>query len=228
MWKKSNLFLNVSLLFILFRSDSEVFARDGDGWWWKEDQETIAEHAQDVRPLSVGDEVAYGTLRTVDGKPVDLETYVHQKPTIVIFYQGGWSPYANSQLDQLVKIEPQLTGLGYQVAAITLDQPSKLAQSLDKHNIDFTLFSDRTTDVIRRFGLAYHADDGVLKKLGVRLREYTGNSGNVLPVPAVYGIDKKGIVQFVYFNWDYRFLLNSEKLLQAAKEAISENHKRIL
>ncbi len=219
---RKNFFLfHFLLLFILEGAGFTAFARDGDGWWWREDQERVAEKAGRTQPRSAGDEAAYGALVTMDGKTVDFETFIHQKPTILVFYQGGWSPYSNSQLGDLAKLEPRLAELGYQVAAVTPDQPSKILETYKKDNVDFTLFTDKNMDIARRFGLAYRADEDVLKKMGVHLREYTGNSDETLPVPAVYGIDRKGIVQFVFFNRDYRFLADPQMLWGAAKDAIS-------
>jgi peroxiredoxin len=213
-----------SLTLILLGIGFKVLARDGNGLqFWDDDAQPIAQNAWDAQPLSVGDRAPFGTLRTMDGKAVDFETLIHQKPTILIFYQGGWSPYSNAQMDQWVKIEPRLVELGYQVAAITPDQPSKLAESAAKHNINYLLLSDRLMDVTRRFGLAYRVDKSVFEKAGVRLEEYTGNSLHLLPMPATYGIDKKGVIRFVYFDPDYYgFLSNPEKILRAAKRSLSD------
>ncbi len=61
------------------------------------------------------------------------ENFIRRKPIILIFYQGAWSKDANRQMDQWVKLTPQLEALGYQVAAITPDQPSQLKTSMVQH-----------------------------------------------------------------------------------------------
>ena len=139
----------------------------------------VYDSPQDVKPLAKGEIIPDGDLMTLDGKRVRLQALASQKPTILIFYRGGWCPYCNAQMGQLVKIEPELLKMGYQILAITPDQPARLKASLEKHGINYTLLSDRTMQLTRRFGLAYHLDPDTLsrmRKFGVDLDSATGNS----------------------------------------------------
>ncbi len=51
----------------------------------------IADSAEEIHPLLVGMEVPKitGVTRT-DGTPFDLNAAIAEKPTILIFYRGGW------------------------------------------------------------------------------------------------------------------------------------------
>ncbi len=182
----------------------------------------VAPSAQEVHPLGVGGTVPDGTLTTLEGKKVRLLNLIAQKPTVIIFYRGGWCPYCNLQMGQLVKIEPELAGMGYQVLAISPDQPKKLKESLDKHQINYTLLSDSALEVIRKFGLAYQVSPeiyGKMKGFGVDLDGATGNHLHQLPVPAAYVVDPRGSIHFVYYNQDIKVRVNPDALLKAAKEA---------
>ena len=44
----------------------------------------------EVRPILIGTEVPQLTLRDVTGEPFDLGAALSAKPTILIFYRGGW------------------------------------------------------------------------------------------------------------------------------------------
>ena len=46
--------------------------------------------AMDVRPLLIRAEVPAVTLRTAEGADFDLAAAVKKKPSIVVFYRGGW------------------------------------------------------------------------------------------------------------------------------------------
>ncbi|MCY3964127.1 MAG: hypothetical protein OXG83_03725 [Acidobacteria bacterium] len=46
--------------------------------------------AEDVRPLLVGSAVPEVELPATDGGVVDLAAAARAKPTILIFYRGGW------------------------------------------------------------------------------------------------------------------------------------------
>ncbi len=183
---------------------------------------TIPLSAQDVHPLGVGDSVPDGTLTTIEGKKVGLKALITQKPSVLIFYRGGWCPFCNLQMGQLVKIELDLEKMGYQVLAITPDQPEKLKESLDKHQINYTLLSDSPMEVTRKFKLAYKVSPEILAKMkgfGVDLDAATGNHLHMLPVPAAYVVDTKGHIHFVYYNPDIKVRVNPDDLLKAAREA---------
>jgi len=183
----------------------------------------VYDSPKDVQPLGKGQTVPNGKLTTLEGKQVDLKTLISQKPSVLIFYRGGWCPYCNLQMGQLVKIEPDLMKLGYQLLAITPDKPESLRESLDKHGINYTLFSDSTMKLTRQFGLAYRLDPQTLEKMkgfGVDLDKATGNSLHELPVPAAFVVDKKGLIHFVYYNPDIKVRVNPDELLKAAKEAL--------
>lgn len=186
-------------------------------------QRPVYDSPQSVKPIESGQRIPDGKLETLEGKTVRLMDLVSVKPSVLIFYRGGWCPYCNLQMGQLVKIEPELMGMGYQVLAITPDKPESLKASLEKHAINYTLLSDRTMELTREFGLAYRLDGQTLEKMkgfGVDLEKSTGNSLHELPVPAAYVVDVKGTVHFVYYNPDFKVRVDPGDLIKAAKEAL--------
>src|SRR5665213_1932478 len=183
----------------------------------------VYDSPQSVHPLEKGQSIPNGELETLAGKKSNLQTLVSQKPTILIFYRGGWCPFCNLQMGQLVKIEPDLMKMGYQLLAVTPDKPESLRASIDKHEINYTLLSDRTMDLTRQFGLAYRLDPVTLEKMkgfGVDLDKATGNTLHELPVPAAFVVDTKGLIHFVYYNADIKVRVNPDDLMKAAKEAL--------
>ncbi|HUO58812.1 MAG TPA: peroxiredoxin-like family protein [bacterium] len=183
----------------------------------------VYDSPREVQPLVKGESIPNGELTTLKGKKVELKTLVSQKPSILIFYRGGWCPYCNLQMGQLVKIEPDLMKMGYQLLAITPDKPGSLRESLKKHGINYTLLSDRTMGLTRQFGLAYRLDPQTLEKMkgfGVDLEKSTGNALHELPVPAAFVVDTKGTIHFVYYNADIKVRVNPDDLMKAAKEAL--------
>ena len=51
---------------------------------------TVAPSPDSVRPLLIGATVPSVTLAGDDGKAVELGEVLSRKPTIVVFYRGGW------------------------------------------------------------------------------------------------------------------------------------------
>lgn len=183
----------------------------------------VYDNAELVQPILKGESVPDGSLEDIDGHKHQLSELIARKPSVIIFYRGGWCPFCNTQMGQLVKIEPELAKLGYQILAITPDKPESLKASLDKEKINYTLLSDREMKVTQEFGLAYHMGDGMVEKLksyGNDIEKATGNSLHELPVPAAYVVDKKGKVHFLYFNPDFKVRVKPEDLMEAAKEAL--------
>lgn len=50
----------------------------------------IPNSAQEICPILVGDTIPNLALNTVDGESFDLKKAVQQKPTVLIFFRGGW------------------------------------------------------------------------------------------------------------------------------------------
>ena len=50
----------------------------------------VAASAKEICPLLIGDSVPELTLTTIDGGDFNLNTAIKEKPTVLIFYRGGW------------------------------------------------------------------------------------------------------------------------------------------
>ena len=72
----------------------------------------------------------------------------------------------------------------------------------------------------RAFGLAYRLDDATYQKyktFGLDLEATQGETHHELPIPAVYIIDRKGVIRFAHSDPDYKVRLAPEPLLAAAQ-----------
>ena len=128
-------------------------------------------------------------------------------------------------MGQLSKIEEELTGLGYQILAISPDRPEKLRVSLDKLGLEYSLLSDSDMTASRAFGLAYRVDDETfeaLKGYGLDIEEASGRTHRLLPVPAALVVGTDGVIRFRYFNPDYRVRIEPDALLEAARSALQD------
>jgi peroxiredoxin len=180
----------------------------------------VAENADDIHPLLVGAKVPDVVLMDVEGEPVKLYSLLSKKPTVLVFYRGGWCPYCNLQLSQLHTIENEVIELGYQIVAISADRFENAEKSVDKHNLHYTLLSDSAKIAAEAFGLAFKVDEETLErytKIGIDLEAASGVNDHILPVPAVFIVQKDGIITFEYVNPNYRVRLNAQVLLAILK-----------
>lgn len=188
----------------------------------------LPDSPQNTHPLLTGTAPRHLELTTIDGKIFSLDKAIRDKPTILIFYRGGWCPYCNAHLAAVEQIEPELMRLGYQILAISPDPGPKLQEMVDKHSLTYTLLSDRTMKVSAAFGLAYRVDDAMnakLQSLGIDLALRTGLNPPLLPVPAAYVLDTKGHIHFAYANPDFRTRVDPQSLLKAAEDAVKRTSR---
>lgn len=177
--------------------------------------------AEDSRlGLAVGATIPDVTLRTEKDKQLNLRAAVAERPAVLVFYRGGWCPYCTAHLSALVGIEKELTAAGFQLLAISADQPSKLRERPAQQALNYTLLSDSTMEAAKAFGIAFTVSDDVLAKMktfGVDLEIASGQSNHMLPHPSVFIVDKAGVIRFAHVNPDYKDRLDPAKILAAAR-----------
>jgi peroxiredoxin len=175
-----------------------------------------------VKPLAVGAAAPAFTAREPDGQSFRFDPEKLARPTMLIFYRGGWCPYCNAHLKDLKTAVPQVTALGFDVLFLSTDRPQILRSSL-KESVDYHLLSDNEVNAARAFGIAFRMDDATYAKYktyGVDLEETQGAKHHELPVPAVFIVDRKGRIRFAHTNPDYTKRLPAADIVKAAESAL--------
>ena len=111
------------------------------GWGGQMAAEPVPEQADDIRPILIGQKLPQITLRTPENEPIDLNAEIARKPTVLIFYRGGWCPFCNMHLGRLQTIESNLIELGCQIIAVSPDRPALLKAAAAKHSLNYRLLS---------------------------------------------------------------------------------------
>lgn len=175
---------------------------------------------EDISPLLSGENIPQVKLINDAGESFDLNAAVASKPTILIFYRGGWCPFCSKQLAGLQEIEGDLTKMGYQLLAVSTDSPENLKQSKTKSKLTYTLLSDADLAVSKQFGIAFKSP----KNYDKFLPETSGgkNADKLLPVPSVFILNRKGNIRFEYINPDITQRLSPDLLKAAASSLIAE------
>ena len=183
----------------------------------------VASSAKEARPIKVGVAAPDAGLRDLDGNDVTLHVIVAGKPTVLIFYRGSWCPYCNLHLSDLVTVEEDLRSLGYQIVAISPDRPEELNKMTAADHLNYRLFSDPHAEAMKKFGVAYQVDDTTFmnykQKFNVDLESASGQNHHILPVPAVFILDRAGKIVFVHADPDYKVRMKGAEVLAAAKTA---------
>lgn len=169
---------------------------------------------EDISPLLIGEQIPMISLTKASGDVVDLNQSVAEKPTILVFYRGGWCPYCSKQLSELQEIEKDLDLLGYQIIAISTDSPNNLSKTMGKEKLSYTLLSDADLKAAKQFGIAFKSP----KNYDSFLPETSEgkNVDKLLPVPSVFILNKKGKILFEYINPNIMERLSGPLLKAAA------------
>jgi len=178
----------------------------------------IASSPDNVTPLRIGDQIPNPTLTKLDGQKIQLADVLGGKPSVLIFFRGGWCPYCTKHLAALKEVIPQVKELGFEVVAISPDSIESSQKAVTEKEIDYTVLSDSNFEAIQKFGLAFKLDDETLVKYdgyGIKLVPMPETGDKILPVPAVYLVDAHGVIQFRHYDADYKQRLDPAKLLDA-------------
>ena len=178
-------------------------------------QQSIPLVAEDISPILIGEKLPNANFQNAEGKPVQLRVLLEEKPTVLVFYRGGWCPYCNIQLSGLVEIEEDILKLGYQIIAISPDDYKNLQSTIENNSTKYKLLSDPNGEFIQEIGIAF--------KTSSSLKEYIigkgqkGETSSVMPAPTVMIVDKKGVIKFEYINPNYKERISGNMLLSVLK-----------
>jgi len=184
----------------------------------------VSQTALQVNPIGVGHAIPQVTLKSANGRDVALADAIDGKPTILVFYRGGWCPFCQRHLSGIAQAQTRLKQLGYQIIAISPDAPDNAAATASAKALDYTLLSDMKAEAITAFGLAFKVDDETLKRyagFGIDLESAAGGqTHHLLPVPAVYILGPDGAIKFAHFDPKYSDRMPSDKIIEEAQLAL--------
>jgi peroxiredoxin len=142
------------------------------------------------------------TLESKDAEMVTLSQFRERKNIVMVFYRGYWCPFCVAQLAELKPLAEDPALADTQVIAVAVDPRADLEKMCDAVSVkkgsppNFIFLSDPEHRVINRYGIL-------------------NESGNVLPYPATYVIDKEGIVRWRSVDLDFRHRPSSREILDA-------------
>jgi peroxiredoxin len=155
------------------------------------------------------------TLPDVSGKMQSLHTLYARGPTLLVFYRGGWCPFCNLQLRELVRAKPEFDRRGVQIVAISVDRPSEEAKTEARHGVAFPMLSDPSLAAHRSYRVIHVPGEKERKFLAglVDLASYSGESHGNFATPASILVDRSGVVRFVHVDEDFKTRPSAEQLL---------------
>jgi peroxiredoxin len=142
------------------------------------------------------------------GVDINLKDLRKKGPVVLIFYRGNWCPYCNKELTRLQDSLHLITEKGATVIAVTPEASEGINKTIEKTKAMFSIVHDEEMKIAKGYKVAYEVDErttGRYKSFGTDLLAINEQKLKVvLPVPAVYIINKEGTVTYRYFNEDYK------------------------
>lgn len=171
-----------------------------------------------ARAPKVGDRAPDFALHDQLGRQVSLTGELKQSSVVLIFYRGEWCPYCNIMLRTYGLRAADFTERGARLLAVSPQTPDNSLTMAEKHGLEFPVLSDEGGEVIGAYGLKYDIEGqsrALLETAGIDVARFNGEGGWILPAPAVFVIDRKGIIRFVGVNGDYTQRVEPDEALAA-------------
>ncbi|MEY9660390.1 redoxin domain-containing protein [Bradyrhizobium ottawaense] len=158
-------------------------------------------------------------LPEVNGKLVSSLELRQTAPLIVTFVYGTWSPLCAAGLRALHGAIPSIRAAGARAIAITPETGDLLRNFKRDRRPDLEILSDLDLGVSLSFGLVSVVPADVKSHLLRRgLAAPHGFSFWMLPMPAIYVLDQRGIIRRAFVGPDSITGAKTETLLAALSE----------
>lgn len=151
------------------------------------------------------------------GTELTLKELRKKGPIVLVFYRGNWDPQCNRELKRFQDSLQLITEKGAQVVAITPEAGEGIAKTVEKTGATFPILHDAEVKIARSYQVALEVDEKTAtryKSFGNDLLLINQQKGKpVLPVPAVYIINKEGSVIYRFFEPDNRKRITVKEVL---------------
>jgi peroxiredoxin len=187
----------------------------------KEYQATPKERLGALSPntgIPVGQKVPDLPAVSLDGATVRLSSFYAKGPILLVFYRGGWCPYCNTEIHSLTAAYPAFQKRGVTPVALSVDKPEAEAKMKATYSIPFPVLSDTSAELIKAFHLVNHVDGAMAEKMkgfGVDLEAYSGQTHHVIAIPALFLVDRSGVVRWAHSDPEFTVRPTMEQVLAA-------------
>jgi peroxiredoxin len=168
--------------------------------------------------LHPGDKAPGFTGYDQNGKQVELKKLLENGPVVLFFYRGKWCPVCSKYLDNFQDSLNVITGMGFNVVAITPESIENVEQTVRMHNLTFPVIYDCQEKIMQDYGVIFDVTraykDNVSFSYSIDIAQNNGRDKAHLPVPATFIISRDGIITSLFFNPDYKIRASVRWVLQ--------------
>lgn len=176
---------------------------------------SIAQEAP--KGLAVQEKAPDFTAKDQTGATINLKDQLKKGSVVLVFYRGQWCPHCNRQLSKLEDSVQLIKAKGASLIAVTPEIPANINKTIAKTKASYPILFDEGLQIMKSYDVAFAVDNSTIvryKKYGIDFNETNGANGANLPVPAIYIINKQGVVVFRHFDPDYRNRASVQEILK--------------
>lgn len=89
--------------------------------------------------------------------------------------------------------------------------------TVEENDLGFDVLTDAGNAFAKKLGIVFQLPDFLLpyyESLSIDLTEFNGNEDNMLPIPAVFVVDRNGYIIFRFLDVNYMNRLDIEELIK--------------
>jgi peroxiredoxin len=120
---------------------------------------------------------------------------------------------------------PRLEELGVALAGISPQDLEHTTQTREELGLPYALLSDKGNEVAGQCGLAYQLPEGIreiYRDLDIDVPEHNGDDSWVLPIPAVYVVERTGEVGARWIDPDFTRLEDPRNVIAHLERVMAE------
>lgn len=168
--------------------------------------------------LGVGSRMPDVSLSAPDASRVQLASLLKSSGVVVVFYRGGWCPYCNFQVRELTLEADAFYQRAMTPVAISVDRIDETEKSQAEYEIPFPILSDPELVAHEAFRVVQQvtqADIDRLRAKNMDLELSSGKTHHKIAIPAVFIVDRSGMVRWAHADLNYKVRPTALQLLGA-------------
>jgi peroxiredoxin len=153
----------------------------------------------------VGEKLPSFTMPDQDGKLVSLDEILATGPAVIAFHRGHWCPYCRMNMVGLAEIQDKVGDA--QIVAVSSEMQKYTRELKAESGARFPFLTDVDGGYALSINLAIWVDDfmsGLIAGAGWDVPTFQGGKAWILPIPAVFIVDREGTIRTRHVDPDYR------------------------
>lgn len=166
--------------------------------------------------IGIGDMFPKVSLLTEEGDSVTLEELYASDKLVISFVRGSWCPFCSVEVSVLMKYYQDIKQKGAEVVLVTPQQFTYNKDWKSKGQFPFRILQDKNNMLSNLLGISFELQNYAVpyyNELGIDLTLINNDFENKLPIPAIYVINKEGVVTYTFEDINYMNRVEIDELM---------------